>query len=60
MVFLQPGLTELRYIEFYKTLLSVSGVLFGHAFGGMLFILQTGFTTFTFSRKIFLKQEFRR
>jgi hypothetical protein len=50
-----PGLTEPQYIEFYKTLLSVSGVLFGLAFGGMLFILQSGFTTFTFSRKMFLK-----
>ena len=50
-----PGLTEPQYVEFYKTLLSVSGVLFGLAFGGMLFILQSGFTTFTFSRKMFLK-----
>jgi hypothetical protein len=54
--FLNPtGLTDLQYIEFYKTLLSVSGVLFGLAFGGMLFILQSGFTTFTFSKKMFLR-----
>jgi len=50
-----PGLADFQYIEFYKTLLSVSGVLFGLAFGGMLFILQSGFTTFTFSRKMFLR-----
>ena len=54
-IFNPPGLTELQYLEFYKTLLTVSGVLFGLAFGGMLFILQSGFTTFTFSRKMFLK-----
>jgi len=29
-----------NYAEFFKTLLSVSGVLFGLTFAGLLFILQ--------------------
>ena len=41
--------------EFYKTLLSVSGVLFGIAFAAMLFVLQSGFTSFKFSRGMFLE-----
>jgi MFS family permease len=41
--------------EFYKTLLSVSGVLFGIAFAAMLFVLQSGFASFKFSRRMFLE-----
>lgn len=41
-------------IEFYQTLLSVSGVLFGLAFAAMLFILQSGFSSFKYSRRMFL------
>lgn len=42
------------YEEFYKSLLSVSGVLFGLAFAGLLFILQSGFSSFKYSRRMFL------
>jgi len=41
--------------DFYKTLLSVSGVLFGIAFAAMLFVLQSGFSSFKFSRRMFLE-----
>ena len=41
--------------EFYKTLLSVSGVLFGIAFAAMLFVLQSGFSSFKYSRRMFLE-----
>lgn len=41
--------------DFYRTLLSVSGVLFGIAFAAMLFILQSGFTSFKYSRRMFLE-----
>ena len=40
--------------EFYKIILSVSGVLFGIAFAAMLFVLQSGFTSFKYSRRMFL------
>lgn len=41
--------------DFFRTLLSVSGVLFGIAFAAMLFVLQSGFSTFKFSRRMFLE-----
>jgi len=41
--------------EFYKTLLSVSGVLFGISFAAMLFVLQSGFSSFKYSRRMFLE-----
>jgi len=41
--------------EFYKTLLSVSGVLFAIAFAAMLFVLQSGFSSFKYSRRMFLE-----
>ncbi|WP_156018316.1 hypothetical protein [Thiomicrospira pelophila] len=41
--------------EFYTLLLSVSGVLFGIAFAAMLFVLQSGFSSFKFSRRMFLE-----
>lgn len=41
--------------EFYKTLLFISGVLFGIAFAAMLFVLQSGFSSFKFSRRMFLE-----
>lgn len=41
--------------DFYRTLLSVSGVLFGIAFAAMLFVLQSGFSSFKFSRRMFLE-----
>lgn len=40
--------------EFYKIILSVSGVLFGIAFAAMLFVLQSGFTSFKYSRRMFI------
>ncbi|MGP9676980.1 MULTISPECIES: hypothetical protein [unclassified Halomonas] len=53
-VILNPPL-PIAIEEFYKTLLSVSGVLFGIAFAAMLFVLQSGFSSFKFSRKMFLE-----
>lgn len=41
--------------EFYKIILSVSGVLFGITFAAMLFILQSGFNSFKYSRRMFLE-----
>ncbi|MGF1736715.1 hypothetical protein [Photobacterium satsumensis] len=40
--------------EFYKALISVSGVLLGIAFAAMLFILQSGFSSFKYSRRMFV------
>lgn len=53
-VILNPPL-PIALEEFYKTLLSVSGVLFGIAFAAMLFVLQSGFSSFKFSRRMFLE-----
>lgn len=53
-VILNPPL-PIAIEEFYKTLLSVSGVLFGIAFAAMLFVLQSGFSSFKFSRRMFLE-----
>lgn len=53
-VILNPQL-PIALEEFYKTLLSVSGVLFGIAFAAMLFVMQSGFSSFKFSRKMFLE-----
>lgn len=53
-VILNPPL-PITLEEFYKTLLSVSGVLFGIAFAAMLFVLQSGFSSFKFSRRMFLE-----
>lgn len=53
-VLLNPPL-PIAIEEFYKTLLSVSGVLFGIAFAAMLFVLQSGFSSFKFSRRMFLE-----
>lgn len=48
-----PGLAD--YTAYFKTLLSVSGVLFGLAFAGLLFVIQSGFASFKFSRRMFLE-----
>ncbi len=40
---------------FFSSLLTVSGVLFGLAFAGLLFILQGGFASFKYSRQMFLR-----
>lgn len=52
-IILNPPI-PLNYNDFFKTLLSVSGVLFGLTFAGLLFILQNGFSSFTFTRRMFL------
>jgi hypothetical protein len=44
------------YSDYFKTLLSISGVLLGLTFTALLFVLQSGFTSFKFSRRMFLEQ----
>lgn len=41
--------------DYFKTLLSVSGVLLGLAFTALLFVLQSGFASFQVSRPMFLE-----
>lgn len=48
-----PALQD--YAEYFKAVLSVSGVLLGVAFAGLIFFLQSGLSSFTFSRPMFLK-----
>jgi len=43
------------YSDYFKTLLSVSGVLLGLAFTALLFVIQSGFSSFKFSRRMFLE-----
>jgi len=52
-IFDPPGIND--YIDYFKTLLSVSGVLFGLAFTALIFVLQSGFASFKFSRRMFLE-----
>ncbi|EMC4027156.1 hypothetical protein VDT04_003475 [Vibrio cholerae] len=40
--------------SFYEMLVSVAGVLLGIGFAAMLFILQSGFSSFKFSRRMFV------
>ncbi len=44
------------YSDYFKTLLTLSGVLLGLAFTALIFVIQSGFTSFKFSRRMFLQQ----
>ncbi len=44
------------YSDYFKTLLSISGVLLGLIFTALLFVIQSGFSSFKFSRRMFLEQ----
>lgn len=44
------------YPDYFKTLLSISGVLLGLSFTALLFVIQSGFSSFKFSRRMFLEQ----
>ncbi|GEM_PF-2049839 len=43
------------YSGYFQTILSISGILFGLAFTAIIFIMQNGFNSFKFSRKMFLE-----
>lgn len=43
------------YNSFFAAVLSVSGVLFGLSFTALLFVIQTGFSSFQYSRRMFLE-----
>lgn len=43
------------YSNYYRTLLSISGVLLGLAFAGLIYVIQDGFSSFKFSRNMFLE-----
>jgi len=43
------------YAAYYGDLLSTAGVLFGLAFAALLFVIQSGFASFQFSRRMFLE-----
>src|ERR1051325_25054 len=49
-----PSLND--YSDYFKTLLSISGVLLGLIFTALLFVIQSGFSSFKFSRRMFLEQ----
>ena len=52
--FLNPvGIDD--YTGYFETILSVTGVLFGLAFTAIIFIMQNGFSSFQFNRKMFLE-----
>lgn len=44
-----------NYASYFSTVLSISGVLFGLAFAVLLFIIQSGFSSFQYSRRMFLE-----
>jgi len=44
------------YSDYFKTLLTLSGVLLGLAFTALIFVIQSGFASFKFSRRMFLEQ----
>ena len=44
-----------NYDEYFKVLLSISGVLFGLAFTAILFVIQSGFSSFKYSRRMYLE-----
>lgn len=44
------------YADYFKTLLTLSGVLLGLAFTALIFVIQSGFASFKFSRRMFLEQ----
>jgi hypothetical protein len=41
--------------QYFNTILSTSGVLLGLAFTALIFVLQSGFSSFQFSRRMFLE-----
>ncbi len=43
------------FSAYYGDLLSTAGVLFGLAFAALLFVIQSGFASFKFSRRMFLE-----
>lgn len=43
------------YSAYYSDLLATAGVLFGLAFAALLFVIQSGFASFKFSRRMFLE-----
>lgn len=43
------------YPDYFKTVLSISGVLLGLAFTALIFVIQNGFNSFKFSRRMFLE-----
>lgn len=52
--FLHPP-TPADYNAYYGDLLSTAGMLFGLAFVALLFVIQNGFASFQFSRRMFLE-----
>lgn len=52
-IFYPTGLEN--YDDYFKTVLSIAGVLFGLAFAALLFVIQSGFTSFKYSRRMFLE-----
>lgn len=52
-LFNPPGIND--YSDYFRTLLSISGVLLGLAFTALIFVLQSGFASFKFSRRMFLE-----
>lgn len=44
-----------NYSSYYKTLLSISGVLLGLTFAGLIYVIQDGFSSFKFSRSMFIE-----
>lgn len=44
-----------EYSPYYRDLLATAGVLFSVAFAALLFVIQSGFATFRFSRRMFLE-----
>jgi len=48
-----PGIND--YFDYFRTLLSISGVLLGLAFTALIFVIQSGFASFKFSRRMFLE-----
>jgi hypothetical protein len=49
-----PSISD--YSDYFKTLLTISGVLLGLAFTALIFVIQSGFASFKFSRRMFLEQ----
>ena len=52
--FITPTVT-VDYGSFFSSVLSVSGVLFGLSFTALLFVIQSGFSSFKYSRRMFLE-----
>lgn len=48
-----PGLAD--YAHYFQTLLGLAGTLFGLAFAALIFVMQSGFSSFKFTRRMFLE-----